>query len=267
MTCPKDFESVEQRINRVLTQYRESPKLLHLIRTYLRQVEIIEQAICDLPSSFDIETAIGDQLTLLGRRMGWPRSHCICETQPVFGFDCDTDNSQQILGLCTSADWSDCITFGVAYVEINDDDLYRKFLQVRRYQMLAYFDRESLIEAIKIFWGDKAEIVYSSLGRVVVAPGRELTALEQSYIQLYPRVLPIALGIDVRFHFPSFPIFGFGAGWGGFCEGKGYDELRPLQTESLEDIQTQTDKTLFIDFVGLDAEWLCATNVRPYDCN
>ena len=47
------------------------------------QVADVITSICDLPSYFDIDTEVGEQLTFLGRRMGWPRCHCICTSQPV----------------------------------------------------------------------------------------------------------------------------------------------------------------------------------------
>ena len=53
-----DFELVEPRRNRILTQYRESPKLLHLIRTYLRQAEIVAQLACEVPEKFDLNIAM-----------------------------------------------------------------------------------------------------------------------------------------------------------------------------------------------------------------
>lgn len=267
MFCPQDFEAVENRINRVLTQYRESPKLLHVIRTYLRQVEMAEQAICSLPDYFDIDTAIGEQLTLLGERMGFPRTHCVCEVQPVFGFDCDDDNQYgfSILGFCSDATWIECTDLGVSYITINDDELYRRFLKVRRYQMLAYFDRDNLVKAIREMWGPTALILDARNGRVVLAPGRPLEVGEQAVLQLYPRVLPIPLGIRVRFHFGSVNVFGFGDGWSGFCEGDATDGL-PLLTDTDETILTDSDEEILTDNIGIGAEWMCAVDVRPYDC-
>ena len=71
--CPDINEMVEERIDRVLTQYRESPNLLFLLRTYLKAICSTGLNNCDLPEKFDINTAIGDQLTILGKRLGWPR--------------------------------------------------------------------------------------------------------------------------------------------------------------------------------------------------
>lgn len=266
-TCPIDFELVEQRINRVSTQYRESPKLLHAMRTYLRQVEIVVQAICDLPSYFDINTAVGDQLTLLGKRMGFPRTHCVCSTQPVFGFECDNDGNplQTSLGFCLEVTWQDCSPQGVAYITINDDELYRQFLKVRRYQITNQLTKPAIKSSIQTFFGMQATILYSGRGQIVIAPGRALTTAELSVVQLYPRVLPLPLGIRTRFHFGDLRVFGFGEGWGGFCDVSSGDG-EALLTDTSTDILTDLDEQIFTDHPGVDSEWMCPVDVKPYDC-
>ena len=265
--CPDDFALVEPRIDRVLTQYRESPKLLHVMRTYLRQAEQSAQAICDLPDFFDIETAIGDQLTLLGKRLGWPRCHCVCDVQPVFGFECEgVLEEYPIAGFCDdSVTWVDCGEFGIGDICINDDELYRKFLKVRRYQMMALFDIESLNKAVQTFWGSQAMVVDSGNGRVVVAPGRDLTDVEIALLQLYPRVLPVAPGIEVRFHFGELPVFGFGAGWEGFCEPWQPDGL-PISISNDDILETENSEEITTGPLTRDGVWMCEFDVQPYSC-
>lgn len=266
MECPADFEKVDERLRRVLTQYRESPKLIHLIRTYLRQVEIVEQAICDMPSFFDIRSAVGDQLTLIGKRLGFPRLHCVCNVQPVFGFDCGNNSyGLSILGFCTEATWADCADLGISFITVSDDEIYRKFLMARRYQVMAYFDPDSLKAAVRELFGPQAMVMDRRNGRVVVAPGRDLTPTELAVIQLYPRAIPVALGIRLRFHFGPLRAFGFGEGWGGFCDGEGVDGL-PLLTEDDQPILTEYDEPILSDKLGIGADWMCAVDVRPYEC-
>lgn len=266
MACREDFEAVDERLSRIITQYRESPKLLHLIRTYLRQVEIVQQSICDLPTFFDIDDAVGDQLTVLGKRMGFPRTHCVCDVQPVFGFDCGpSDFGVTILGFCTDATWSDCADLGVSYITISDDELYRRFFKVRRYQMMAYFDRARLLEAIRELWGLQATMLDSRNGRVVLAPGRPLSAAELAVVQLYPRVLPVSLGVAIRLHFGPVRVFGFGEGWGGFCDGEAVDG-QPILDDEDDPILTDMNDEILTDNLGIGADWMCAIDVRPYDC-
>lgn len=265
MFCPQDFEKVEERVDKILTQYRESPKLLHVIRTYLRQVELLMQGLCSLPEQFDLTTAVGEQLSIVGRRMGFPRSHCVCTTQPVFGFDCETEEDLPVDGFCAEVTWVDCSDIGVSYVTIEDDDLYRKFLNARRYQITQRFDKPSFEEAIRCLWGEQSMIMDARNGEIVVGVGRQLSLSEQAVVQLYPRVLPTPLGVRIKLHFGSLRVFGFGDGWGGFCDGEASDGA-PIQTEDLLSILTEWDEPLLADNIGLDSDWLCAVDVKPYDC-
>ena len=271
--CPDKAELVEPRIDRVLTQYRESPKLLHVMRTYLNQVADVAIATCSIPSFFDLDTAVGDQLTLLGKRMGFPRCHCVCNIQPVMGFECEGFDQYQIVGFCDeNGSWVDCGPFGTSDICITDDETYRRFLKARRYQMMALFDLASLTAAVRHLFGDQADVLSANNGRVVVAPGRDLTEGEIALIQIYPRVLPVAPGIRVRFHFGPLDVFGFGEGWGGFCEDWKPDGL-PLITEAGDTILVSTgtdtgdeDVPLLTGPLTQDAPWLCEVDVKAYSC-
>lgn len=309
--CRNPQDMVEERIDRVLTQYRESPKLLHVLRTFLGAAAELHNQVCDLPERIDIETAVGDQLTLIGKRLGWPRCHCICDVQPVFGFDCDTEVLlRPVVGFecapgSVTGGWANCNT-GIAETCLSNDETYRAFLKVRRYQILNLYDLDSLETCLKEFFGPAAHVMYSGQGRVVVTPGRDLTEGEILLLQLYPRALPTPLGIRVLFHFGEARVFGFGEGWGGFMEpdmtltasGLGFqrtgrvfgfceddplvggfceswsDEGLPLLTESGEPILDETGQMLYTDALKEDANWLCRESapwmceidVHPYSC-
>ena len=202
-SCPDRYRLVEDEIDKVLTQYRESTHFLFLLRTLLGHTADVLRTICTIPDHFYLDTAVGEQLTFLGERLGWPRCHCVCATTPLFGFECEGFPTEHPLtGFCDGAQtWADCGPFGAADICLTDDEMYRKFVKVRRYQMLAFYDYQSLTEAIQIFWGPTAFILDAGHGRVVIAPGRDLTAAEMAVVQLYPRVLPVAPGIESRFHF------------------------------------------------------------------
>lgn len=266
-TCPTADELSEERINLVLTQYRESPNLLFLIRTYLKSIANTALEICDLPSFYAIDTAVGDQLTVLGKRLGWPRCHCVCEIQPVFGFECEgVVSDYETSGFCdNSVTWVNCGELGVGEVCILDDEIYRKFLKVRRYQMLALFDITSLEESLKILFGESASLLDYGHGRVIVAPGRELSNPEIALLQLYPRVLPVALGVNVRFHFDSPFVFGFGEGWGGFCE-PWVDSAALTVTGGEVLVTEEPEMSITTGALMIDAPWMCAIDVKPYSC-
>lgn len=265
--CPSIPAQVEQRIDEALTEYRESPKLLFLIRTYLKAAAQVHGQICDLPSFFDLDTAVGDQLTLLGKRLGWPRCHCVCTVQPVFGFECTGYiPSQPVAGFCEdNSTWAGCGEFGLGDICINNDELYRRFLRSRVRQAAGLFDRASLEAALKELWGDTAQLLHADNGRVIVAPGRDLDGDEISVLQLYPRVLPVALGVEVRFHFGEPLVFGFGEGWGGFCEPL-YPEGTAITTGSGEPILTGDFEEIWTGPLTIGADWMCQIDVKPYSC-
>jgi hypothetical protein len=265
MGCIDPEILIDEGVNRILTQYRESPNLLFLMRNYLRTATEVHTAICSLPEYFDLNTATGDQLTLLGKRMGFPRCHCICNVTPVFGFACDGVPSEYpIVGFCDGGTWVDCGENGISDICIDDDETYRKFLLVRRYQMMRRYSLEDLTTALQIFYGPSAMVLDAGHGRVVLAPFRELTALETSLLQVVTRVLPIAPGIRTRFHFGTFKVFGFGEGWGGFCEV--VDAGSVISTESGPVIWTEGGDTIAADAYQRHSDWMCAIDVKPYSC-
>jgi hypothetical protein len=240
---------VEEAIDRVLTQYRESPNLLGLIRYDIGQIADVAVEIDSIPSFFDLDTAVGDQLTLLGKRLGWPRCHCVCTIEPVFGFACDGDNpNQQIIGFCEEqwpevwgdswgiirqGIWADCRAAGSGDICFDDDEVYRGYLKARRYQAIQRYQFDDLMAAMAHVWGETTNAFTFRNGTVVVSPGRALNDREQRELPVALRVLPIAPGIRIDVHLYTGPVFGFGEGWTGFCE---------------------------------DAQWLCPEPIDPYAC-
>ena len=263
-TCPAQGELVEARMDRVLTQYRESPKLLGIIRHALAQIEEVSLTTCAIPGAFDIRTSVGHQLTLLGKRMGWPRCHCVCTTGPVFGFDCGPPNPNvTIAGFCENgSSWINCRPSGTSDICLNDDEVYRGYLFARRYQMMQLYDIDSLQAALAHVWGPTAAVHSSGGGRVTIAPGRALTTQETRELPIAVRVLPIAPGIGVNLHLLVGNVFGFGAGWGGFCESQAPSTASSGTGHLLLGVPVGgSGKT-----VAVDANWLCGEPFDAYQC-
>lgn len=232
--CPAEGEIVEEEVNKVATQYREAAKFLGMVRAYLAQTQSAAIKLCAVPDFFDIDTAVGDQLTIIGKWLGFPRCHCVCDVPAVFGFDCGAPGSFTIAGFCApGSTWAGCPPLGNSTLCIDDDAAYRGMLKARRYQMLGLYDIASLQAAIRHVWGDTAQVADTSVGSVILAPGRALTTDETAQLPVAFRVFPVAPGIRAMAHLGSGPVFGFGAGWGGFCE---------------------------------DAEFLCPTDPHTYTC-
>ncbi len=267
MSCVDQETFVEDGINKVLTQYRESANLLHVIRTYLRQVWHASQSICDLPAAFNLDTATGDQLTILGKLMGFPRCHCVCDVQPVFGFACDVavPGSRPIVGFCEGGVFLDCATDGISEICITDDEVYRGLLIARSFQMQSRYSWNDLNTALQAILGPQARVMDAGHSQVILAPLRVLTDLETALLQVIPRVLPIAPGISTRWHFGASDPFGFGEGWGGFCDPWLPDGTN-LETEGGIALVTEDGDEILTGPLTQDASWLCRFDVKPYSC-
>lgn len=221
MTCRAPEIRVEERIDKIATQYRESWKFLGLIRNYLGKTAEATDVACRMLDYFDIDTAVGDQLTILGKALGWPRCHCRGQKRPVFGFECDDECGPPVVpirGFC-EADW-DCGD-GPEYVDFcfDDDELYRKFLKARIITLTGDYTHKGLTAAAREVFGPNAVIYREAFGTVAIATGRLLTHTEIAIAHLYEQALPVPPGVSLEIWHGDGPAFGFGDGWGGFCDG------------------------------------------------
>nr|WP_255701314.1 DUF2612 domain-containing protein [Afifella sp. H1R] len=220
-----------------MTQYRESPKLLGLIRTQLGEIAEVAAAAKVLPSFFDIETAYGDTLTIIGKWLGWPRTHCEGQLVPVFGYSRGgrqegCGSAVPTLGYCEGAYYA--CPEGSKYrpYTFGDDDVYRRYLKARRIKLRRDFRREAFIEATQELFGDDALIIRESPGVVMASPGRSFSPEELSVLHLAEHVLPVAPGIRLEWAESGPAPFGYGEGWGGYCDSSFYRIItRPEQTE------------------------------------
>lgn len=234
--CPASGELVEEEINKVATEYREAAKFLGMIRAFLAETEDAAIKLCVVPSFFDIDTAVGDQLTILGKQLGMQRCHCVCDAPDVVGYDCGGGYTGpfNLVGYCApGSTWVDCPPLGSSTLCIDDDETFRGFVKARRYQVLGLYDLASLQAAARHIWGATASVIDSRVGQVTIAPGRALNLDEAAQLPIAFRVLPVAPGIRGRVHLGTGPIAGYGAGWSGYCES---------------------------------AEWLCPADPHTYTC-
>ena len=164
---PEPDTRIQDKLDYVLTQYRESPNLLGLMSTYLRQLNEVQDVLESIPEKFDLDNAVGEQLDIIGRWLGFPRCHNVPSPVPVFGFDCDGayTGAYNIGGFCEGSLWIGCPGVSSFEVCITDDELYRNFLYVRRFQLLGDCDYRSFVTCIKILFGSAA--TYTQVGRVI----------------------------------------------------------------------------------------------------
>lgn len=261
LSCPNPEALIEDAVDKVLTQYRESPNLLALLRALLNEPATLVETVCRIPEHFDLDTAKGEQLTIIGKWLGWPRCHCAGRRKTYFGFECEpmtafalaldgagaeclavpSDSAgtagldclggftgtplceiplNPVGGFCDEAITFDC--GGPEFEEFcfEDDELYRRFLKVRRYQLLNDFRRSTLTESLQELFGAKAFIARERPGVITASAGRPLTGEERATLHLFQQVTPVAPGVRIEIvgQVEDIPFFGFGAGWGGLCE-------------------------------------------------
>lgn len=209
------------RREHVVTQYRESPNLLAFMELYTTSLVPVGEALCDLV--FDIDTSVGDALTLIGKIVGFPRTHCSGTRTKAFGFceDSCSGRRSNVGGFCDS-EWAcgegSFLTTAGEYTFV-DDELYRKFLKSMVLRNDNDFTRSTLREAVKLLFGENAGILRENSGHVDIFTGGDLTDEEYDVAHLYELVLPIAPGVSVGIYENNQEPFGFGNGWGGFCNG------------------------------------------------
>lgn len=221
MTCPDPAALLESKIDKIADQYRESPNLIGVIRDRLHQPAVLAQLVCQVIPYFDIDTAVGDQLTIIGKALGWPRCHCRGQRRPVFGFECVDECGPPVIpigGFC-EAEW-DCGN-GPDYIEFcfTDDELYRGFVKARRWAVAGDYTHHGITMAARDVFGPNAVIYEDGAGFIEIAAGRLLTNTEISIAHLYEQCLPIPPGVRLEINHSNGVPFGFGEGWGGFCNG------------------------------------------------
>ncbi|GAA4180253.1 DUF2612 domain-containing protein [Shinella granuli] len=221
MVCPDPALLVESKLDKIADEYRESPRLLGFIRDRLAEPAAVNELACSLLDYFDIDTAVGDQLTIIGKALGWPRCHCRGQRRPVFGFACEDECGPPVVpigGFC-EAEW-DCGD-GPDYIEFcfTDDELYRGFVKARRWAIAGDYTHQGITMAARDAFGPQATIGKEGNGVIEILTGRLLTNIEISIAHLYEQALPIPPGVRLDISHSNGPAFGFGTGWGGFCNG------------------------------------------------
>jgi hypothetical protein len=76
--------------------------------------------------------------------------------------------------------------------------------------------------------------------------------------------MPLAPGIKLLIHFGTLDIFGFGDGWGGFCE-QATGETFLLGTSGGDLVVDDLGNNLLLT-AGSISGWMCGMDVDPYEC-
>jgi len=226
---------VDERISRVLTQYRESPNLLGMIEAYLSVMAGVMERADAIPTAFDLETSTGDQLTKIGQWLGFPRAHPSGSRVRPFGFERPSLPSvtYPAAGLCDSRFIGPTSKFEAK--TFSDDAEYRKFLTARAVSvdaaMTRRYTRDVLSDAATALFGDDVLIVRDGGGEVTLCLTRYFTASEMDTLHLAAEVMPLPLGVRILWAHSNGTPFGSGTGWGDFCTSAFYGVIRETVVE------------------------------------
>lgn len=252
----------EARIDRILTQYRESQKLIGVIRAALSELADVAERGQTIETAFDINTSVGHPLTVIGGWLGWPRVHCQGSRPVVFGFSCpdnDCSTGYPVAGLCEGARFA---CEGAEYEEFTfeDDALYRRYLKARAISINAQksggYTRECLVDAAAALFQHECVIVKERRGEVIICLTRFFSSAELQILHLAEQVLPVPPGVKLIWAHCDGAIFGFGAGWGEICTSSFY--------RVINDPFDSAPKT---DVFGFGSDWAGACEGRFYSGN
>ena len=157
------------------------------------------------------ETAKGENLSLIGQIIGWPREHCNVKAAPYFGYDCQTPPPTgtgcpeiSVVGLCDGAYYYCRLAEREDYI-FTDDELYRSFIKAKIVKNRALNNGEApdvslITEIIQALWGPEAWVFEADCGVIGVTAGRNLTDEELCILELYGRVICAGPGIEVKIY-------------------------------------------------------------------
>jgi len=74
MALPRVFNHLEQGSERLLWQWRNSPNLKGLLQSYMESVQEVETTLFQMLNARGLDTATGEQLDILGKIIGEPRT-------------------------------------------------------------------------------------------------------------------------------------------------------------------------------------------------
>lgn len=249
----------EARINRILTQYRESPNLIGVIRAALSELADVAERGDAIKTAFDIDTSTGDQLTMIGKWLGWPRTHCQGSKAKVFGFACADDDCSvgyPVLGVCEGARFA-CRGAGYEEYTFEDDAIYRRYLKARAISINAArtldYSRDELVGAATDLFGHEVVIVKEGRGQIVLCMTRFFTSDELQILHMAREVLPVPPGVSLTWAHCDGAIYGIGSGWGEICTSSFYKIIKdPL------------DRAPKTDIFGFGPDWAGACEGRFY---
>ena len=215
MICDQTLR--ERYLCKIITQYRQSPKLIEFIAGHLDILDAMRGNLCEnlhLPSIADAQ---GKHLDVWGSMVGFPRCHCSAKKRLYFGFNCEGDCGcgDVATGFCTA--WKCKTSGGLDDFCFEDDDMYRRFILAKSISNNSDGSVRSILACASVMF-DKKTIRYDNqIGKLTISVTRKLTKTELNIMPLIKRILPVYPSVEINItHGDGIP-FGFGEGWAGVC--------------------------------------------------
>ena len=200
MTCEPVNHEV-QGVSRLITQYRESLKLIAYIKVFLAQADELEGVLCDLLDDRWIDTAEGVQLDVIGAIVGQPRTIEEYTAIPYFG----------MLGAIGSGSFGTLADPGIGElfrtlddVEATgtqlDDVMYLKFIRAKiiRNQTTAGYE-EIITACLELAPGVVIEIT-NGISKTLDITFHTVLSDTIKLILTRTNFLPIAAGVNVNYY-------------------------------------------------------------------
>lgn len=149
------MDHVARARRRVINQYRNKPRMMKWL-TLLPEVanERIEQAAFDVYGSYDVDTAVDDQLDVIGRIVGLPRPVLRGAAYDVFGYaGNDFYTNYNIAPYIGNGDQIDALL---------NNDLYRKLIKAKIARNISDGTVDSIIQLLEIVIGIKVTALVSN---------------------------------------------------------------------------------------------------------
>jgi hypothetical protein len=178
MSLPVKTDVVKLGIDSLLTQWQDKPVALGLLKSYLENIQIIEDVQFQVLEERGIDRAIGVQLDNLGLIVGQPRTVVKGAFAKFFGFQ-GNDNSSGFGDDTFFLDGSP-----LAVTKLLDDDQYRFFIKARAASNTSSGTPEDLIKFFQSLFGASTNTIVkqTSTARATVLVGHIFTGDEKLLI-------------------------------------------------------------------------------------
>lgn len=197
------IDHIELLQNRLATQFQESPNLIAFITAFLRVANELDCVLDDIHRAFDLDTATGDQLDIIGRLVGQPRDFIPDIDPDTFTFDIGPgfDLGRFIIN--------------EGFIELTDEE-YRRWIRARIARNTNQITPEDIIASVRFVFGDIEVFFTDGDTQYIVSIGQALTLADRYLIQstdILPRTAAVNGMFGVSFTEESFSFDTAGLGF------------------------------------------------------